>query len=273
MRNRKLPVDVTMLVFGFAGAAQFSITAGSTSALPEGEIATLQHRASDIATLSQSLRHIASAAFRLGRGEVLMLGIPVAEPEKATGRRGLCVVFTVFVSRRRVASSAMLVQMLACLELAVAQACQGPYIDPSVTADLYTKRLQRRDDDSSLDSVSRATEELSLIFTYILSAQSWWRRRIPVLRRSVDSGGLTVNNSDSAVYFAVASEAVKHRRVSRKGQLCYYVPLAPQMVERLRGIIINSHLLLETGIILGHPFPQHIASYLQKPGSAPGRPY
>jgi hypothetical protein len=199
-----------------------------------------------------------------------MLGIPVAEPEKASGRRGLCVVFTVFVSRRRVASSAMLVQMLACLELAVAQACQGPYIDPSVTADLYTKRLQRRDNDTSLDSVSRATEELSLIFTSILSAQSWWRRRVPFFRRSVDSDGVTINNSDSAVYYAVTSEAVKRRRVSRKGQLCYYLPLTLQMVERLRGITINSHLLLETGIILGNPFPQDIASYLKKPGSVPG---
>jgi hypothetical protein len=252
MRNRKPPVNVIMLVFGFAGAAQFSITAGNISALPEGEIETLQHRASDIVTLSQSGCHIVSSAFRLGRGEVLMLGIPVAEPEKASGRNGLCVVFTVFVSRRQVASSAMLVQMLACLELAVAQECQDPYVDPSVTADLYTRRLQRREDDPSIDSASRATEEISLIFTKILSVQSWWHRMVPFSRRSVDSDGVTVNNSDSEVYYAVASEAVKRRRISRKGQICYYLPLTSQMVERLKGIKINSHLLRDTGIILGH---------------------
>jgi hypothetical protein len=249
MRSRN-PVSVTMLIFGFAEAAQFSVTAGNASALSEKEIAALRRRASDIVTLSQSARHIVSSAFRLGRGDVVMLGIPVAEPEKASGRRGLCVVFTVFVSRHGAASSAVLVQMLACLELTAAQAFQDPYINPAATADSYTRLLQRHEDDQSLDSISIATKELSLIFTSILSAQSWWRGSMPFFRRSVDSGGLKINDPESAVYYTVASEALNRRRVSRKGRLCYYLPLTPQMVERMRGVEANSHLLLETGIVL-----------------------
>src|ERR1035438_10075052 len=127
MHIRRPPLDVKMLVFGFARTEQFTVAAGSTAGLPPREIDLLNLRAGGIPKLARAIGHAVSLGFRLGSGEALMLGIPVEEPEHASGRRGLCVVFVIIISRRRAASPAMLVQMLASLELAVAEACSGCY--------------------------------------------------------------------------------------------------------------------------------------------------
>jgi hypothetical protein len=264
MWSRRSRVSVTMLVFGFAGAAQFSITAGSASVLSEDKIALLQRRASEIVTISQKICNIVSSAFRLGRGEVLMLGIPVAEPEQASGRKGLCVVFAVFVAKRRVASPAMLVQMIASLELAMAQVRHGSHTDPDTTADLYTKYLQAGDDDGYLDSVSRTAQDLSLIFTSILSARARWRSRFSSLVRRVSPDGVTINNSTSTPHYAVAAQAVGHR-VPRKGQLCYYLPLATPLTLPLKNMVTGSHHFLDEGIIIGHPLVRDIGPHLAEP--------
>jgi hypothetical protein len=194
-----------------------------------------------------------------------MLGIPVTEPEQATGRRGLCVVFTVFVSRRRVASPAMLVQMLASLDLAVAKACSSSYTSPSVTATILTQFLQRHNDESALDSVRRVTVELSLLFTSILRPPPRYYNRISPFSRRVDVVGSTFNNSSSSPYYAVCAQAAKRIRASRKGQLCYYLPLAPQMIgRRLRTGTTNTHSFLDEGIIVGQPFSRNVEKFMVK---------
>lgn len=253
-----------MLVFGFARAAQFSITAGNTSALRPADIAAIQQRAVDIAKLTQAVRQVVSSAFRLGSGEVLLLGIPVAEPERATDRRGLCVAIAVFVSRRRVSSAAMLVQMLASLELAIAETCHGSYTNPSVTATVYTQLLQRRNDDSALNSVSSVTKQLSLLYSSMLKVEARRRRRKFQFFHSMYPKGSTLNNVLSVPHYAVSFQAATRLKASRTGALCYYLPFGPEMVvARIAARAIETHLFLDSGIIIGHSFPRDFDSYFQ----------
>jgi hypothetical protein len=251
-----------MLIFGFAQVAQFSITAGNTSALRPADIAFLHQRAIDITKLTRAVSHVISSAFRLGTGEVLMLGIPVAEPEHTSDRRGLCVVFTVFVSRKQVASPGMLVQMLASLELAVGQSCHSSYTNPIMTATAYTQLLQRRNDDLTLESISNTTEELSLLFTSMLKSKAQRRRKL-ILPHPIDPKGSTVNNSLSFTHYATAFQAASRLGTSRTGELCYYLPFNSELVtSRFSGAAVDTHLFLDRGIIVGHSFPKSVDSYL-----------
>jgi len=249
-----------MLVFGFERSAQLVIAAGSPANLRQEEIDELNRHATEVTAVAQVVRHAVSSAFRVGNGQALMLGVPVAEPEWTSGRTGLCVVFAVFVSRRRVASAAMFVQMIAALELAISEVCSGSYSNPVMTATTFTQLLQRHNFDAALESSKRVTEQLSLLFTSILRARV--RRRYGFrLHHWATPAGWTLNNSRSSPYYAVLALAAHN--ISRTGQLCYYAPFTTHLAEsRLnKATPANLHLFLESGVVMGYMLPRTDSPY------------
>ena len=267
MRVPESKIYVKALIFGFAQAAQFSLTAGNFSHLSQQEIDHLRRCATKTMTMTRAMNQMVSTGFRLRRGEVLMLAIPVAEPEQASARRGLCVIFAVYVSRRRVASAPMMVQMLASLELAAGEACSGGYVNPMMTATAFTQLLQRHNYDPLIASVDKAAEDLSILFTSILRPKARWLTRALNLFHPVRPMGRTANNLSSSPYYLACSLVADRSRRAQRGYLCYYHLLTQSMPRRLKPSAANAHLFLKDGLIVGQAFPRDVESYLKESDS------
>ncbi|TMR04992.1 hypothetical protein ETD83_07220 [Actinomadura soli] len=239
-----------MVIYGFARDAQFSLVAGEPVVLSQRKANALQLRVGEVSSRTQNAGSVVGSGFPLGRGEVLLFGIPVAEPEAATSRHGLSVVFGVHVSRRRAASPELLVQMIAALELAVAHCCSGAYAGPVATATTLTQLLQRRNDDESLDVVREITLHLSAVYSLLLGG----RNRIAAFFRPLRPTGRTLNNSEPAHHYAVILQAARRPWYVRRGRICFCVPLEPQMLDqRLPLDAVKTYRFLDRGIIVGHP--------------------
>jgi hypothetical protein len=256
MSDRRLSCTVTLLVYGFSHSAQFENLAGDVSGFSQRERGILYARAAQLSEIVHVTRWVASSGFRLGKGEVLMFGIPVDEPEEASGRMGLCAVYAVYVSRRRLAAPAMLVQMVAVLDLIVANVCSGSYDGPASSASILTRFLQRYDARSMTDSLKIAAGRYSYIFSSILSPYGRMPRRAITRLRPVTPIGNTFNNRFSDPDYAVCRQAAARIKSSKRASVCYYVSIWGDTKTGLPVQRNNiGHQFLSAGIIITHRLP------------------
>ena len=257
---RKQPT-ATVLIYGFSRTAQFTLIAGNPAAICLRDRDFLKDRATDITTLVRAAGNIASSGFRLGGGDTLLLGIPVAEPEHLSGRQGLCIVYAIHVSRHKLASATLLTNMLSALNTYIAQALGGAPSTPNAIATEYTRILQEQTNSEVIAFASEIAEKVSLLFTDILGCIPRHRRQTSPIQRLLGLNGIVQDNGLTGPCAALCIQAARHIGASRKVQFCYYLPYSPQIFRNARipafhplYARINTYCLLTGGIILGHSF-------------------
>lgn len=246
------PVSARLLVYAFAEVAQFSIVAGDTSALAGDELQHLNRNAGEVATVTQAVRNAVALRYSAKHGQVLMLGVPVEEPEKASGRRGLCVVFVAYVSRRRVVAPAILAQMITSLEQAISDVCSIPCGGFVMAATALTQLLQRHNDDTALAAISTVTDDLSDLFTSILYSRYGRLRNILTLTGEPLPDYRIFNTAVAGQYYAVLTIASTVASESRGARIYYYIPLSSGLGERRLPANIMTSVFIGSGIVIGH---------------------
>ena len=268
------PSTVTMLVYGFSRTAQFTLIAGNSTTICLRDRDFLKDRATDISTLVRAVGSIASSGFRLGGGDTLLLGIPAAQPERLSGRQGLCIVYAVHISRHKHASAALLMNMLSALNTYIGQALGGTYSTPHSIATEYTRLLQEQPSGEVVTFASEIVERISLLFTDILNGFGRHRRQTPPVQCLPGLSRIAQDRAPVNPYTTVCVQAARHISASRKVQFCYYLPHSPQIFRNARipafhplRVRINTYCLLREGIILGHSFRRRSGLPIELHGS------
>jgi hypothetical protein len=229
------PSSATLLIYGASGTAQFTLTAGNPRALGMRNVSLLQDRARDVTTLVRRIKGAVSCGFRLDGGDVLLLGVPVAEPEQQSGRDGLCVVYVVHVSHHRLASPIFFMYMLFILNGHLARAIGSSNSSFEITAEDYTKLLQRQGSDELIALVSDQTGKISQFFTNVFNSMS--RRG----RRSFSASSKAGNLADyyKNPYSELCIRTASLIRNSRRINFCYYISYSQATLEDPRFPILR----------------------------------
>ncbi len=262
MRSQQPAVGCVLVVLAYSSITQFDLAVGDETTLSLAERETLVHRGAGLTILTRNTGNTVGAAFRLRRGTVLMLAVPVPEPEAKTNRHGLSAVFAVF-ARHRVVPPELLTQILAALDLTISEICMGYYINPTMTANALTQLLQRRNDKAALDAASRVTTRLSAVFTPLLRSRTRRTARIvAAFGRSSQIGSTLNNDPGTSPHYAVATQAAFRMRTTRKDQICHYLPFSGVPFWNVTTAQMDGYRFLETGIVVSQTLPRGLGSYL-----------
>lgn len=132
---------VEPFVFAFSPAVQLELVAGRLE-LESRDQDSVHGLVDVVANEAQATSSTVGLAARVGRGEVILLGLAVDQVEEASGRGGLVVVIGIFVSTFDIISTALLVQMMAGMQIVLTAACGGTADGLEAAANLLTHALQ-----------------------------------------------------------------------------------------------------------------------------------
>lgn len=241
---------VAPLIFGFSPGVQLHLVAGDLRRLSSHDTHCVDKIARKIASETGSTATLIGMACRLEHGEAVLVGIPVDEVERASGRLGLSVTVGGVVSGVKAAGPSMFAQLLAALDLAVARACAERYHNPVATAAALTRYLQNETDGRALRKLETAVLDISALFSMLLAGGSS-RSAMTPRRKTVNTIGSTMNNIASEPVFVLCHVLMEQLQSSGRNQRGRYLAIGSSGGEFLSSIeSVSAHHFIGDGVIL-----------------------
>jgi hypothetical protein len=186
-----------------------------------------------------------AASYRLSQCDALVLSRPSNEVELATGRPRLSVTVGVTIGGHGAASPEIFVQLIAALDLAIADICGSPDGGSAVMASILSSRLQRDDDDAFRSSLRAATESICNLFTQIIN-QSSARSNIAGRGRQIVINGRTDNNHAMDSNFALCRLVMERLHATGQSQIGHFYAL--RTLDASIGNPISAHQFVGDGV-------------------------
>lgn len=247
-RLSKEKPGVDLLILGFAPGIQLDIIAQNSSNHSPNHKEFLVEASRELGASVQHLGVPMAAGYRLNRGSALLLGIPVSEVEKTSGRGGLSAILTASFHGRPSIVPTAFVQILACLDLVIADVCKVPYTNPGATALALTHRLQHDDTDEFRRDLSNVTENVSALFSQLLFRSV--SKRMAKMRSGyrVRQNGSTFNYCEGEIHYSLCQLVMEQLYLTNKNQIGYYSKIGTR--NAVPNGMIGAHRFIGNGIVV-----------------------
>lgn len=249
LKPRALAVEP--LLFAFMPTVQLDLVVGELNQFSSEERVKIHGLAANLIEEGKRTSTTVGLASRIGRGEVVLVCVPVGAIELDSKRSGLWVLIGGVATTFNRTPVSMLLQLISALELVMRSSCQVSGAGLLRSIEDAARQLQLDNGSAVYANLRANSSSLADLFTLLIAGQH--RNRIMLgSRRPEEANGVTWNNVSDEPILILAKMLIEQLRRRGEDQLAHHVVLGTSLPRSLRplGRGVTAHIFRDNQLFI-----------------------